>query len=186
MASIYPIVAYGDPILRKQATAMEPGTDVKALAEDMIATMELAQGVGLAAPQIGQGMRIFVAALAPPHEEAQQARRHNKVFINPTLTIDTATPSTSYDEGCLSIPGIIVPVLRKERLIISYFDKDWQPHEEAYTGFSARVLQHEYDHLEGKLHIDYATPLKKRMLKGKLNDIKRGNVEAPYKMRFPT
>lgn len=183
---IYSIVAYGDPVLRKKATVIEPGTDVKALAEGMIATMELAQGVGLAAPQIGKAIRMFIAAVALPHEEVQEGSRRSKVFINPILSIDASVVPTSRNEGCLSIPGIMLPVLRKERLTISYLDENWQTREETYVGFSARILQHEYDHLEGKLHIDYATSLKKKVLKGKLNDIRRGNVNTTYKMQFPT
>ena len=181
---IYPIVAYGDPILRRKTKTIAPGTNISILAKNMIATMEEAQGIGLAAPQIGKGLRIFVAALLLPDENTSQEKRHNKVFVNPTLRIDDTVPPNAYDEGCLSIPGVMVPVLRSEKVTIKYFDEAWQPHEETYTGFSARILQHEYDHLEGKLHIDYAPSLKKRSLRGKLNDIRKGQVNATYEMQF--
>jgi len=182
---IYPIVAYGDPILRKKAKAIAPGTDVTALTRDLMATMERAQGVGLAAPQVGQSVRMFVASLAAPNQEAIPVGQHSQVFINPEVTIDMATAPTSYEEGCLSIPGVIVPVMRREQLFIRFFDENWQYYEETYTGFVARVLQHEYDHLEGTLHIDYATPLRKKRIQGKLNDIKKGKVDTPYTLHCP-
>lgn len=182
---IYPIIAYGDPVLRKKAKAIETGTDLKQLAEDMLATMDLAEGVGLAAPQIGKSIRLFVVDLNYCLKEENNDRAHRKVVINPVLTIDeTALPNT-YQEGCLSIPNIRVEVPRKESITISYFDINWQLHQEQWTGFPARVMQHEYDHLEGKLHIDYASPLKKKLFRSKLHAISRGEIEVAYKMLFP-
>lgn len=181
---IYPIVAYGDPVLRKKAAPIEQDADIKQLAEDMIATMNAANGVGLAAPQIGKSIRMFVVNF--DHVLAgDDTRARIKVFINPVVEIEEAIAPNNYQEGCLSIPDILLEVPRKEGLTIRYFDTDWQPHEEQWTGFPARVILHEYDHLEGKLHIDYASPLKKRLIKGKLNDITNGKTAAPYKMRFP-
>lgn len=182
---IYPIVAYGDPVLRKQAVAIEQGTDVQTLANDMLATMDQAQGVGLAAPQIGQSIRLFAVDFSQHLQAQGSTEEGRKVLINPELKIDETIPSTTFEEGCLSIPGIPITVPRHEKIVISYFDTAWQRHEEMWTGFPARVMQHEYDHLEGKLHIDYAAPLRKGLLKSKLKQISQGNIKVPYKMRFP-
>jgi peptide deformylase len=182
---IYPIIAYGDPVLRQKAKAIETGTDVKQLAEDMLATMDLAEGVGLAAPQIGKSIRLFVVNLSFYLKEEDNNQAHRKVLINPILTIDEATLPSTYQEGCLSIPNILVEVPRKESITISYFDVNWQLHQEQWTGFPARVMQHEYDHLEGKLHIDYAPPLRKRLFMSKLHAISQGKIEVAYKMLFP-
>ena len=173
---IYPIVAYGHPILRQKASEIEHGTDVRSLAQNMLATMEHAKGVGLAAPQIGQSIQLFVANMGDPTDK--------HVLINPVLTVDTTVPANTVKEGCLSIPNIMVNVPRHEKITIRYFDADWQLQEASWTGFPARVLQHEYDHLLGKLHIDYASTLRKRLLKSKLAAIRHGNVAAEYKMTF--
>lgn len=184
---IYAIFSYGQPVLRQKAAAIEQGTDVRQLAEGMLATMEQAQGVGLAAPQVGHSVRMFVINLSRYKDEGGGYNAaDSKVFINPTLTIDTAVAPNFRQEGCLSFPNILVDVLRYEKVMVRYFDVNWQLQEEVWTGFSARVIQHEYDHLEGKLHIDYASPLRKRLLKSKLKAISDGKVEADYKMRFPS
>lgn len=182
---IYPIVAYGDPVLRKKAVAIEEGTDMKALANDMLATMDQAQGVGLAAPQIGKSIRLFVVDFTPYLQQQGSKEVGRKVLINPELRIDDAVPLTTFEEGCLSIPGIPVEVSRHEKIVVSYFNTDWQRHEEEWTGFPARVMLHEYDHLEGKLHIDYATPLRKNLIKSKLRQISQGKTDASYRMKFP-
>ena len=181
---IYPIVAYGDPVLRKKAVALEKGADVQTLAHDMLATMDQAQGVGLAAPQIGQSIRLFVVDFTPYLQQQGSEEVGRKVLINPELRIDTTVSPTTLEEGCLSIPGIRVEVPRHEKITISYFDTAWQRHEEEWTGFLARVMMHEYDHLEGKLHIDYAAPLRKGLLKNKLKQVSQGKVEVSYKMKF--
>ena len=183
---IYPIVAYGDPVLRKTAVAIEKGTDVKTLADDMLATMDQAQGVGLAAPQIGKSIRLFVVDFTPYLQQQGSKEEGRKILINPSLKIDETIPPTTFEEGCLSIPGVPIEVSRYEKIIISYFDTAWQRHEEEWTGFPARVMMHEYDHLEGKLHIDYAAPLRKNLLQSKLKQVSQGKVEVPYKMKFPT
>ncbi len=175
---IYPIVAYGHPTLRQKASEIEHGTDVYALVQDMLATMERAQGVGLAAPQIGQSIQLFVADLG--EDLGKQA------LINPALTVDTTVPANTLKEGCLSIPDVMVSVSRHEKVTVRYFDVDWQLQEASWIGFAARVLQHEYDHLLGKLHIDYASPLRKRLLKSKLEAIRQGNVTTEYRMTFHT
>lgn len=182
---IYPIVAYGDPVLRQKAVAIEPGTDLQELANNMLATMDHAAGVGLAAPQIGQSIRLFVVDFSSYLQEQGSTAAGRKILINPELHIDETVPPTGFEEGCLSIPGILVDVPRHEKIVISYFDTAWQRHEEEWTGFPARVMQHEYEHLEGKLHIDYAAPLRKKLIQSKLKQISQGKVEAAYKMRFP-
>ena len=182
---IYPIVAYGDPVLRKKAVAIEEGTDVQTLANNMLATMDQAQGVGLAAPQIGQSIRLFVVDFSQYLQGQGSTEGGRKVLINPELRIDKKAPLTTFEEGCLSIPGVLVEVPRHEKIVISYFDTNWQRHEEEWTGFPARVMMHEYDHLEGKLHIDYAVPLRKNLMKSKLKQISQGKVEVPYKMKLP-
>ncbi|MEM7055728.1 MAG: peptide deformylase [Bacteroidota bacterium] len=181
----YPIVAYGDPVLRKRAVNIEQGTDVKHLAAAMLATMAQARGVGLAAPQIGKAISLFVVDLSPFMEAKLQSSKYRKVYINPTLQLDSAGILQYHEEGCLSIPDISVEVPRAKRLVVTYFDTNWQRQEEELTDMPARVIQHEYDHLNGKLHIDYASPLKRRLLKGKLADISQGKVAVAYKMRFP-
>ncbi len=181
----YPIVAYGDPVLRKKAITIEKGTALQGLVRDMLTTMTLARGVGLAAPQIGKNIRLFVVDLSQDFETKCNGETGKKVLINPVLKIDETVAPSIYEEGCLSIPNILVEVPRKEKITIRYFDIKWQPHEEEWTGFPARIMQHEYDHLEGKLHIDYASSLRKKLLRGKLKAISQGKVDVPYKMRFP-
>ena len=180
---IYPIVAYGDPVLKKKAVPIDPQkTDVKTLAQDLFETMHKASGVGLAAPQIGVSLRIFVIDASPMEDEKYKEFR--SAFINPEI-IKEDGESWEYEEGCLSIPGIREDVSRNEKLRIRYFDENWQPHEEVYDGILARIIQHEYDHIEGVLFTDKLSGFKKRLLKGKLADISRGDVEVNYPMRFP-
>jgi peptide deformylase len=181
---IYPIVAFGDPVLKKRAEEIEPGTDVKQLVEDMFATMYAASGVGLAAPQIGKGIRLFVIDAKPMDEEDESLQNLKKAFINPTILEETGE-KWPFEEGCLSIPGVRADVYRPAKLRIRYFDTDWNEHVEEYDGMGARVIQHEYDHLEGVLFTDYLSAMKKRLLKNRLADICKGQVKADYRMRFP-
>jgi peptide deformylase len=184
---IYPIVAYGDPILRKKTMAVKEGTALQEVVDNMLATMNLAHGVGLAAPQIGKSIRLFVVDLAQCFEkEGAREGEHRKVLINPTIKTEETVASSIDEEGCLSMPNILVEVPRKEKITICYFDVQWKFHEEEWSGFPARIMQHEYDHLEGKLHIDYASPLRKRLLRNKLEAIRQGKINGPYKMRFFT
>jgi peptide deformylase len=179
---IYPIVAYGDPILKKRAEDIEKGSiDVKKLSEDMFETMYNAHGVGLAGPQIGLGLRIFVVDGEPMDEELAG---YKKVFINPYIIHEEGN-DWGFEEGCLSIPGIRDEVYRKEKLKIRYFDENWEEHEEEYDGLKARIIQHEYDHIEGVLFIDHISNIKKRLLKSKLANISKGVVHAEYRMAFP-
>jgi peptide deformylase len=183
---IYPIIAYGDPVLRKKAVSIEDGTDVTLLVKDMLATMDGARGMGLAAPQIGASLRLFVVDFMRYIPAIKDRRRCRKALINPVLTVDSSVAPNSYEEGCLSIPNILVNVPRREKISIRYYDAEWRLHEEEWTGLPARIMLHEYDHLEGVLHIDYASILRRGLLKGKLKAISQGKVEAAYKMRFPS
>ncbi|HTH54879.1 MAG TPA: peptide deformylase [Cyclobacteriaceae bacterium] len=180
---IYPIVMYGDPVLRKKAKDIEKGTDILELVNDMYETMHAAHGIGLAAPQIGKSVRLFVVDGTTLEDEPKLAD-FKKAFVNPVILDEEGEP-WAFEEGCLSIPNIREEVERPEKLRIKYFDENWNAFEEEFDGMKARIIQHEYDHIEGKLFIDYLTPLKKRMLKGKLNDISKGDVETEYRILAP-
>lgn len=189
---IYPIVAYGDPVLRKATRFVEKDeTDLKKLADDMFETMYGANGVGLAAPQIGLNIRVFVVDGTPFSEKDDEDDDvdlslvgFKKAFINPEILEETGE-EWPFEEGCLSIPGIRGDVYRPETVRIRYRDTDWNEHEEEYSGMAARIIQHEYDHLLGKLFIDYLPTLKKQIIKKRLSDISKGSVDADYRMRFP-
>lgn len=185
---VYPIVMYGDPVLRQRAKEIPAGTDLTVLIQDMFETMHAAQGIGLAAPQIGKAVRLFIVdgtALTDEDEEGgENMEGFKKAFINPVLVEELGAP-WELEEGCLSIPNIREKVSRKAKLKIKYYDEHWKLQEEEYDGMKARIIQHEYDHIEGKLFIDYLPPLKKRLLKGKLNDISKGEVETEYRILAP-
>lgn len=181
---IYPIVAYGDPVLRKRSAAITK--DYRGL-DDVIAnmfeTMYHALGVGLAAPQVGLSIRLFVVDASPFKDDDGNAQGFKKVFINAEI-ISEEGAKWKFNEGCLSIPGIREDVERKDKLALRYFDENFVEHQEVFDGMPARIIQHEYDHIDGVLFTDRLTPLKKRMLKGKLTDISRGYVDVNYRMRF--
>lgn len=177
----YPIVAYGDPVLRKRADDIDPEEDLKQLIEDMFATMYEASGVGLAAPQIGKSIRLFVVDGEPM--DLERLKGFKKVFINPEL-LEESGDAMIFEEGCLSIPGIRADVVRSEKVRLRYTDEQGTVREEEFDGLAARIIQHEYDHLEGILFIDKIAPVKKRLIQGKLNNISRGKTDADYRMRF--
>ena len=188
---ILPIVAYGTPVLKKQAKDLSSEyPELDKLIENMWETMYEANGVGLAAPQVGLGIRLFVVDASPfaddeelTEEEQKQLTGFKKVFINPQ--IEESGEEWAFSEGCLSIPDVREDVYRQEEVKINYFDENFEEHTEIYTGLAARVEQHEYDHIEGVLFTDKLSPLKKRLIKGKLNNIAKGNIQVDYKMRFP-
>jgi peptide deformylase len=175
---------YGDPVLRQRAKEIEKGSDIKQLVADMMDTMHAASGIGLAAPQIGKSIRLFVVD-GTGLEDEPGMEDFKKTFINATILNEDGEP-WEFEEGCLSIPNIREKVSRKEKLKIRYFDEDWNQHEEEYDGMKARIIQHEYDHIEGKLFLDYLTPFKKRLLKGKLADISKGKVDTEYRILAPS
>ena len=180
---IYPIIMYGDAVLRQKAKEIELGSDVTQLIEDMYETMHNASGIGLAAPQIGKSIRLFVVDGTIIEDEPGMAD-FKKVFINPVI-LEELGPPWEYEEGCLSIPNIREKIFRKEKLKIRYYDETWNLCEEKFDGMKARIIQHEYDHIEGKMFVDYLTPLRKRLLKGKLADISKGKVETEYRITAP-
>ena len=180
---IYPIVMYGDPVLRQRAKDIEPGTNLTQLVEDMYETLEAANGIGLAAPQIGKSVRLFIVD-GTGLEDEPGMETFRKVFVNAQMVEEVGAP-WEFEEGCLSIPNIRERVARKEQLTIRYFDENWNAQEETYDGMKARIIQHEYDHIEGKMFVDYLTPLKRRLLKGKLSDISKGKVDTEYRITAP-
>lgn len=174
---------YGDSVLRKRATDIEKGTDLTQLVADMYETMYEANGIGLAAPQIGKSIRLFIVD-GTTLEDEPTLKDFKKVFVNPQV-IDEFGEEWAFEEGCLSIPNIREEVWRKETVRIKYFDEKWSAFEEEFDGMKARIIQHEYDHIEGKLFTDYLSPLKKRMLKGKLTNISKGDVDTEYRIAAP-
>lgn len=181
---VYPIVAYGNPVLKKRAkeiTKDYPG--LQQLISDMFDTMYFSQGVGLAAPQINLSIRLFIIDGKPFIADDPKMADFKKVFINPVV-IKEEGDEWKFNEGCLSIPGIREDVDRKEIVHLKYLDENFIEHDEFFEGVAARIIQHEYDHIEGILFIDHLTAFKKRLLKGKLNDISVGKVDVDYKMKF--
>jgi peptide deformylase len=181
----YPITVYGDPILRKRAENIEKDTEgLTEILENMWETMYYADGVGLAAPQAGLPIRLFVIDASSGADEEPELKDFRKVFINPEI-IELTGEKWIMNEGCLSLPEIREDVTRPDTVRIKYFDENFVEHDEVFSGFAGRVIQHEYDHLEGKLFIDYLSPLRKRLLKSRLNDISRGNIQPKYKIKVP-
>ena len=181
----FPIVVYGHPILRKVAaeiTKEYPG--LNKLIEDLFETMYFSEGLGLAAPQIGKSIRIFVIDGKPAAEDEPSLADFKKAFINPQIT-ERCGELKPMNEGCLSIPNLREEVMRESHIRITYYDENWEFHDEVYDGYKARIIQHEYDHLDGILFPDRLTPLRRRLLKGKLTAISKGNFEADYKTILP-
>jgi peptide deformylase len=189
---ILPIVAYGAAVL-KQKTATVDLTDpaLPALIANMWETMYASHGVGLAAPQVGQSLRLFVIDASPfaddeelDPEEAETLENFKGVFINPTL-LSQSGEAWAFNEGCLSIPNVREDVYRKPTIELRYFNEQLEEQTRVLSGLAARVVQHEYDHIEGILFTDHLSALKKRLIKGKLQSIAKGNIEVDYPMRFP-
>ena len=189
---ILPIVAYGYPVLKKKAIPIaEDFPELETLVENMWETMYAASGVGLAAPQIGKSIRLFVVDASPFSEdeeldadEVAKLADFKQVFINPTIIEETGD-SWCFKEGCLSIPEIREEVLRKEHVKINFFDENLKEHTIEYSGLTARIIQHEYDHIEGVLFTDKLSAFKRKLIKGKLSDISKGKISPEYNMRFP-
>jgi peptide deformylase len=180
---IFPVTVFGDPVLRKKA---EPITkdfpDLSGFIQNMFETMYNSDGVGLAAPQVGQPIRIFV--LDTTHEDEDEPAGIKKAFINPVI-LEKSGDEWVMNEGCLSLPEIREDVVRPETVKIKYVDENFNEFTEEYSGFTSRVIQHEYDHLEGVMFVDYLNPLKKRILKSKLTAISKGKVQPKYKIKIP-
>lgn len=189
---ILPIIAYGDPVLKKKGKEIsEDYPDLDKLISNMWDTMYEAYGVGLAAPQIGLSLKLFIIDPSPfaddeelSPEESEQLKNLKKVFINPTI-ISEEGDEWAFNEGCLSIPEVREDVFRKPKIVIEYQDENFESHRDTFEGLAARVIQHEYDHLEGILFTDKLSSLKKRLIKGKLTNISKGKIQSEYRMKFP-
>lgn len=189
---ILPIIAYGDPVLRKVGVDIDKDyPNLTELIENMKETMENAQGVGLAAPQIGKAIRLFIVDTSPfgADEDLEDDERaflegYKKTFINAKIVKEEGD-EWAFTEGCLSIPDIREDVFREDTITIEYLDENFEKHSEVLTGLAARVVQHEYDHIEGILFTDKISSLKKRLIKKKLENISKGKVNADYRMKFP-
>lgn len=181
---ILPIYAYGQPVLKKIAQEIEQDYEaLDVLIADMYETMYNASGVGLAAPQIGRSIRLFVIDTIQMMDDDKKSEGIRSAFINPIM-LDEYDKAWSYEEGCLSIPDITGEVERKSKIRIKYFDENWAQQERIIDGLNARVIQHEYDHVEGKLFTEKLGPIKKRRIKKKLDLIKKGEFESKYRMKF--
>ncbi|MBD79801.1 MAG: peptide deformylase [Crocinitomicaceae bacterium] len=193
---VLPIYAYGHPVLRAECEEIEENDpNLKQLIDDMYETMYSANGIGLAAPQVGKNLRLFlVDAVAyaedykdskDPEDQKEYAtlKDFKKAFINPIIIEETGK-DWAFEEGCLSIPDIRAEVKRQDTVLIEYYNENWELVEEEYDGMAARIIQHEYDHIEGVLFTDKINPVRKRLLKRKLNNILKGNIDLKYKMKF--
>lgn len=181
---ILPIYAYGQAVLRKVAQPIAPDyKELPALIEDMYETMYSAHGVGLAAPQIGRDIRLFVVDSIQLEKPEKNFKGFKKAFINAQM-LDESGDLWTYEEGCLSIPDIHADIERRPVIHLRYMDENWVEHTETFEGINARVIQHEYDHIEGILFIDRMKPLKRRMINRKLEKIKKGEIDIDHPMRF--
>jgi len=189
---ILPILAYGDPILRKKGKEISKEyLKLDVLLENMFETMYEAKGIGLAAPQIGLSIRLFIVDASPfeddedfSEEEREFLSTFKQVFINARIIEETGD-EWAFNEGCLSIPDIREDIFRNEKIVIEYYDENLKKYTKKFKGIIARVIQHEYDHIEGVLFTDKLSPLKKRIIKGKLSNISKGKIDVDYRMRFP-
>jgi peptide deformylase len=182
---ILPVVAYGHPVLKKVAEDITP--DYPGLSQfiaDLWETMYQSDGVGLAAPQVNRSVRIFVIDASAFNEKYPETENFRKTFINAEIYKEEGD-EFSFNEGCLSFPGLREDIMRKPVIHIRYMDEDFSEHDERYDGVIARIIQHEYDHIEGIVFVDRVSTLKKMLLKGRLADISKGNVDVDYKMMFP-
>ena len=181
---IYPIYVYGSSVLRKKASDIPRDYEgLDQLVDDMFETMHFSEGVGLAAPQIGKSLRLFVIDASQSDDEDNEGLADFvKAFINPVILEETGE-RWSFNEGCLSIPGVREDVERNERVRIQYYDRDWNFHDEVYEGVKARIIQHEYDHLEGIMFVDKINPLRRRLITARLNAISKGRIEVDYKIK---
>ncbi|HUR30072.1 MAG TPA: peptide deformylase [Saprospiraceae bacterium] len=181
---ILPIFAYGQPVLRKKATPITRDyPNLNQLIDDMYETMYSAKGVGLAAPQIGKDIRLFIVDSIQLDKKNETATGIKKVFINAEILEESGDPWL-YEEGCLSIPDLHAEIERNPTIKLKYVDLDWNEHIDTYEKINARVIQHEHDHIEGILFIDRMKPLKRRLINGKLEKIKKGDIDVSHPMRY--
>ncbi len=189
---ILPIVAYGDPVLRQQTEEITKDfPNLDEVLENMFETMYEARGIGLAAPQINLPIRLFIVDATPfeededlSAEERKFVATFKKVFINARI-VEESGDEWAFNEGCLSIPDVREDVFRQPTIVMEYQDENFTKHKESFSGIVARIIQHEYDHIEGILFTDKLSPLKKRLIKSRLGNISKGNVNVDYRMKFP-
>ncbi len=180
---IYPIVIYGSQVLRNQSQPIDADyPDLKKLLDDMWLTLGEASGVGLAAPQIGKNIRLFIVDCTPWAEEDPALADFKRVFINAEI-YEHSEETSLFEEGCLSLPGIHENVSRPVKIRMRYLDENFQPHDEEFEGYPARVIQHEYDHLEGKVFTDRLSPLRRTLLKSKVLNLAKGKYRCSYKTK---
>jgi len=181
---ILPIYGYGQPVLKKRADDIKPDyPGLETLIEDMWETMYHASGVGLAAPQVGKPIRLFVVDTVQMMEEGQEDEGIRQVFIN-AQKLDEGGDPWAYEEGCLSIPDVRGDVERPPQLRLRYLNEDFEENEAIFTGLNARVIQHEYDHIDGVLFVEHLKPIRRRRIQRKLDNIKKGKVSVEYNMKF--
>ncbi len=180
---IYPIVIYGSQVLRNESVDITPDyPELKKLIDDMWTTLAEAEGVGLAAPQIGKNIRLFIVDCTPWGEDDPTLADYRKVFINPEI-YESSEETSLFEEGCLSLPGLHENVRRPVTIRMRYLDENFEEHDEEFTGKPARVIQHEYDHIEGKVFTDHLAPLRRNLIKNKLQKMARGSYRAAYKTK---
>lgn len=180
---VYPIFLYGNSVLRKEAEDISLDyPNLKTFIEDMYETMHKSEGIGLAAPQIGLPIRLAVIDLSPLSDDMPEYKDYKHAFINPHI-LETEGEELSLEEGCLSLPGINESVKRKNRIHVTYFDENLQKHDEWVEGYLARVMQHEFDHLDGHVFIDRISPIRRQLIKSKLTAILKGKVKCSYKTK---
>lgn len=180
---ILPIYLYGQPVLRRETVDVEgPSDELKQLIADMWETLAQAEGCGLAAPQVGKSLRLFIVDGSELAEDYPECKDFKKVFINPEI-LEESEEEISYSEGCLSLPGISENVYRPEEITIKYLDENFVEHTDTYSGFDARIVQHEYDHLEAHVFTDRISPIRKQFCRTKLQNIAKGKVTARYRTK---
>ena len=181
---ILPVYVYGQPVLRKVAEDIAPDyPGLKELIQNMFETMDRADGVGLAAPQVGLPIRVVVIDLDVLSEDFPEYKGFRKAYINAHI-LEVSGEEVSMEEGCLSLPGLSENVKRVEHVRLHWLDEDFKEHEEEFAGFLARIIQHEYDHLEGKVYIDHISPIRKQLIRAKLNNIVAGKIRCDYPVRY--
>lgn len=182
---VLPVFVYGHPVLRRVAKEIDQDYEnLDQFVADMFETMYDSDGIGLASPQVGKSIRLFVIDARPLEDEEPEMKDFLKVFINPQI-IEKSGETSAFNEGCLSIPNLREEVIREPKIRITYYDEDFNFYDEEYDGTLSRIIQHEYDHLEGIMFTDLVSPLRKRLLRGKLMAISKGKFEAKYKTMLP-
>ena len=179
---ILPIYLYGEPVLRRETEDISPDyPDLKKLVADMYETMCASDGVGLAAPQIGKSISVIVIDGSPMADSFPECRDMRLTIINPELEVFEDEPLVAREEGCLSVPGMSETVKRHEHVLLRWLDEDFQPHEQEFTGFASRIIQHEFDHLLGEIYTDHIAPIRKQLVRSRLNKIASGRVHCSYR-----